>query len=66
MPAEPNLTGIARLVVLGAGVAMASWALWGADEGWHQIVWLILGGVCLVLSVIGYLPLIPKKVAKSN
>lgn len=66
MSAEPNLTGTARLLVLGAGIAMAGWALWGADDGLHQIVWLVSAGVCIVLGIMGYLPSLPKKVTKAN
>lgn len=57
MAAEPNVAGLARLLYLVAGVAVASWGLWGADEGWTQWSWLALGGVLLVLGVIGYSPL---------
>lgn len=57
MPAEPSVTGMARLLYLVAGAAVASWGLWGADQGWTQWAWLIMGGVLLVLGLIGYSPL---------
>jgi len=57
MAAEPNVTGMARLLHLVAGAAVASWGLWGADQGWTQWAWLALGGVLLVLGAIGYSPL---------
>ena len=57
MAAEPNITGMARLLYLAAGVGAASWGLWGADQGWTQWVWLTLGGLLLVLGLIGYSPL---------
>jgi len=43
--------------IIVAGVAVASWGLWGADQGWTQWVCLALGGVLLVLGLIGYSPL---------
>jgi hypothetical protein len=57
MAAEPNIAGMARLIYLVAGVAVASWGLWGADQGWTQWAWLALGGTLLVLGLIGYSPL---------
>jgi hypothetical protein len=57
MAAEPNVTGMARLLYLVAGAAVASWGLWGADQGWTQWAWLVLGGALLVLGLIGYSPL---------
>lgn len=57
MAAEPNVGGAARLLYVGVGAAAASWGLWGADQGWTQWSWLVLGGVLLVLGVIGYSPL---------
>ena len=57
MAAEPNVAGVARLLYVVAGAAVASWGLWGADQGWTQRTWLALGGALLVLGVIGYSPL---------
>ena len=57
MAAEPNVTGVARLLYIAAGAAVASWGLWGADQGWTQWSWLVLGGALLVLGLIGYSPL---------
>ena len=57
MAAQPNVVGMARLLYVAAGAALASWGLWGADRGWTQWTWLLLGGVVLVLGVIGYSPL---------
>lgn len=57
MSAEPNVTGMARLLYIVIGAALASWGLWGADPGWTQWTWLVLGGVALVLGLIGYSPL---------
>ena len=57
MAAEPNVTGMARLLYMVGGAAVASWGLWGADQGWTQWAWLVLGGTLLVLGVIGYSPL---------
>ena len=57
MPAEPNITGMARLLYIVAGAAVASWGLWGADPGWMQWTWLALGGTALVLGIIGYSPI---------
>ena len=45
MAAEPNIAGMARLLYIVAGAAVASWGLWGADQGWTQWTWLVLGGV---------------------
>jgi Inner membrane protein YgaP-like, transmembrane domain len=56
MAAEPNIAGMARLLYIVAGVGLASWGLWGADPGWTQWTWLILGGAVLVLGLIGYSP----------
>lgn len=57
MAAEPNVTGMARLLYVVAGAAVVSWGLWGADQGWTQWSWLTLGGALLVLGLIGYSPL---------
>ena len=57
MGAQPNVAGMARLFYVVAGAALASWGLWGADKGWTQWTWLVLGGVALVLGIIGYSPL---------
>jgi hypothetical protein len=57
MPAEPNVSGMARLLHVVAGIAVASWGLWGAAQGWTQWAWLTIGGVLLVLGLIGYSPL---------
>lgn len=57
MAAEPNIRGMARLLYLVAGAAAASWGLWGADQGWKQWAWLVVGGVILVLGMIAYSPL---------
>jgi hypothetical protein len=57
MAAEPNVAGVARLLYLVGGAAVASWGLWGADQGWTQWAWLALGGALLVLGLIGYSPL---------
>jgi hypothetical protein len=57
MAAQPNVAGMARLLHVVAGAALASWGLWGADQGWTQWAWLLLGGVVLVLGIIGYSPL---------
>jgi hypothetical protein len=57
MAAEPNVTGMARLLYLVAGAALASWGLWGASQGWAQWSWLVVGGTFLVLGLIGYSPL---------
>ena len=56
MPAEPNIAGVARLLYVAAGLVVASWGLWGADPGWTQWTWIILGGVSVVLGLIGYSP----------
>ncbi|HWX39043.1 MAG TPA: DUF2892 domain-containing protein [Candidatus Sulfotelmatobacter sp.] len=55
MAAEPNATGMARLLYLVAGAAIASWGIW-ASQGWTQWAWLILGGILIVLGLIGYSP----------
>jgi hypothetical protein len=57
MAAEPNVSGMARLIYVVAGAAVASWGLWGADQGWTQWTWLAVGGALLVLGIIGYSPL---------
>jgi hypothetical protein len=57
MAAETNASGIVRLLYLAAGAAVASWALWGADQGWTQWTWLTLGGLLLICGAIGYSPL---------
>jgi Protein of unknown function (DUF2892) len=57
MAAQPNVAGIARLLYIAAGMGMASWGLWGADQGWTRSAWLLLGGIVLVLGMIGYSPL---------
>ena len=57
MAAEPNVAGMMRLLYLVMGAALASWGLWGADQGWTQWSWLALGGVLLVFGLIGYSPL---------
>jgi DUF2892 family protein len=57
MAAEPNITGMARLLYLVAGAGAASWGLWGADPGWTQWTWLMAGAVVMVFGVIGYSPL---------
>ena len=57
MAAEPNLAGMALHLYVVAGAAVASWGLWGADQGWTQWAWLALGGTLLVLGLIGYSPL---------
>ena len=57
MAAEPNVSGMARLLYIVAGAAGASWGLWGADPGWTQWTWLALGGAVLILGLIGYSPI---------
>jgi len=57
MPAESNVGGMARLSYIVAGIALASWGLWGADQGWTQWTWLSLGGFLLILGLIGYSPI---------
>lgn len=57
MAAKPNVAGMARLFYLIAGAAVASWGLWGADQGWTQWSWLALGAALLVFGLIGYSPL---------
>ena len=57
MAAEPNIAGMVRLLYLVGGAALAAWGLWGADQGWTQSSWLILGGALLVCGIIGYSPL---------
>ena len=57
MAAEPNIGGLGRLLYLVAGAAAAIWGLWGADQGWKQWAWLVVGGAVLVLGMIGYSPL---------
>ena len=57
MAAQLNVAGMARLLYVVAGAALASWGLWGAEQGWTQWTWLVLGGVALVLGIIGYSPL---------
>jgi hypothetical protein len=57
MAAEPNVAGMARLLYLVVGAGVASWGLWGADQGWTQWTWLALGGALLVFGMIGYSPL---------
>jgi hypothetical protein len=57
MAAQPNVAGMARLLYVVAGAAVACWGLWGADQGWTQWTWLVLGGVAMILGIIGYSPL---------
>jgi hypothetical protein len=57
MAAQPNVSGIARLLYVATGAALVAWGLWGADQGWTQWVWLLLGGTVLVFGMIGYSPL---------
>ena len=57
MAAEPNISGIVRLLYVIAGAGVASWGLWGADPGWTQWIWLVLGGCVLVLGLIGFSPI---------
>jgi hypothetical protein len=57
MAAQPNVAGIARLLYVAAGAALVAWGLWGADQGWTQWAWLLLGGIVLVLGMIAYSPL---------
>jgi len=69
MPAEPKVSGMARLLYVVGGAAFASWGLWGANQGWTQWTWLVLGGALLVLGLIGYSPLhawFSKSSAKAN
>jgi hypothetical protein len=69
MSAEPNAAGIARLLYIAAGAAIASWGLWGADPGWMQWTWLAIGGLLLVFGFIGYSPVhafIPKKTREAD
>jgi len=69
MPVEPNVAGLARILYVLFGIALASWGLWGADQGWTQWTWLALGGLLLVLGIIGYSPvhsLLAKKHQKAN
>jgi hypothetical protein len=57
MAAEPNISGFARLLYVLAGVAFASWGLWGADPGWIQWAWLALGSLLSIFGLIGYSPI---------
>jgi hypothetical protein len=57
MAAQPNIAGMVRLLYVVGGAGLASWGLWGADQGWTQWVWLLFGGVVLVFGMIGYSPL---------
>ncbi|HET6144222.1 MAG TPA: YgaP-like transmembrane domain [Candidatus Acidoferrales bacterium] len=56
MPAESNVSGMARVLYLAGGAALSMWGLWGADQGWTQWTWLAAGGLLLVLGLIGYSP----------
>ena len=56
MPAEANVSGMARILYQAVGAAFAMWGLWGADQGWTQWSWLAVGGLLLVLGLIGYSP----------
>ena len=56
MPAEANVSGMARILYIAGGAAFSSWGLWGADQGWTQWAWLAAGGLLLVLGLIGYSP----------
>ena len=69
MSAEPNVAGIARLLYIAAGAAIASWGLWGTDPGWTQWSWLAIGGLLLVFGLIGYSPVhafIPQKAREAD
>jgi hypothetical protein len=57
MATEANVSAVARILYLVAGVGVASWGLWGADQGWTQWAWLTLGGLLIVCGAIGYSPL---------
>ena len=57
MAAEPNISGVARFLYIVGGAGVASWGLWGADPGWTQWTWLVLGGCAMVLGLIGFSPL---------
>ncbi|HEY2646693.1 MAG TPA: YgaP-like transmembrane domain [Candidatus Acidoferrales bacterium] len=57
MAAVANISGLARMLYLVAGVGVVSWGLRGADSGWTQWAWLILGGLLMVLGAIGYSPI---------
>ena len=57
MAAQPNVAGMARLLYVVAGAGLASWGLWGANQGWTRWAWLLFGGIVLVLGMIGYSPL---------
>jgi len=57
MAAESNVSGMVRILYLAAGAGLASWGIWGADPGWTQWTWLVLGGLLMVLGLIGYSPL---------
>jgi hypothetical protein len=56
MPAESNVSGMARALYLAGGATFCMWGLWGADHGWTQWTWLAIGGSLLVLGLIGYSP----------
>jgi len=57
MAAKPNVAGLARLLYVVAGAGIASWGLWGTNQGWSKWAWLLFGGIALVLGIIGYSPL---------
>jgi hypothetical protein len=57
MPAEANVSGMARVLYLAGGAALCVWGLWGAGQGWTQWTWMAAGGVLLILGLIGYSPL---------
>lgn len=56
MATESNIAGVARLLYLVVGSGVASWGLWGADQGWTQWAWLAFAGAILVCGIIGYSP----------
>jgi fatty acid desaturase len=54
MAALPNLGGMSRAGYVVAGIALAAWGLFGANAGWVEVLWLVVGGTLIVEGVIGF------------
>lgn len=54
MPAQPNLSGLFRLVYIAVGLLFMAWGFFWTEKGWWHYLAPVLGGIVLVEGLIGY------------
>ncbi len=54
MPAQPNLTGLIRLLYIVVGLLLIAWGFFWTQRGWWHYLAPVLGGIVLIEGLIGY------------